>query len=211
MHSLEKYKGNLSKLHIAASSIIKETAKDSMDILAESALTLAFYFREISALISLGNESGIEFGSETSTNIELSEANKTVEEIAKASDSLMSKKAKVLLVEKKIALEFNLAVDPARDYDDIFNKASTNTDFRAAFKLETEITNIFENGKSMVDELFKSINVLEPKEAIDKDKLAILRSITVNINKILKNLIKIIKESTYRRLKRRFKDNNFDK
>ena len=211
MNSLEKHKGNLSKLHIAASSIIKETSKDSINILAESALTLAFYFREVLALISLGNESGIEFGTETSTNVELSEANKTVEEIAKASDALMSKKAKVLLVEKKITLEFNLGVDPSKDYDDIFNKASTNTDFRTAFKLETEITNIFENGKSMVDELFKSINTLEPKEAIDKDKLAIVRSITVNINKILKNLIKIIKESTYRRLKRRFKDNSFDK
>ena len=123
----------------------------------------------------------------------------------------MSKKAKVLLVEKKITLEFNLAVDPAKDYDDIFNKASANTDFRTAFKFETEITHIFENGKSMIDELFKSINTLEPKEAIDKDKLATIRTITVNINKILKNLIKIIKESTYRRLKRRFKDNNFDK
>lgn len=211
MSSLEKHKGNLSKLYIAAASIAKETSRDSINILAESALTLAFYFREVLSIISLGNESGIEFGSETSTNIEISEANKTVEEIAKASDSLMSKKAKVLLVEKKITLEFNLAIDPSKDYDDIFNKASTNTDFRTAFKFETEITHIFENGKSMIDELFKSINTLEPKEAIDKDKLATIRTITVNINKILKNLIKIIKESTYRRLKRRFKDNNFDK
>ena len=211
MSSLEKHKGNLSKLYTAASSIIKETSRDSINILAESALTLAFYFREVLAIISAGNESGIEFGSETSTNMEISEANKTVEEITKASDSLMSKKAKVLLVEKKITLEFNLAVDPSKDYDDIFNKASANTDFRTAFKFETEITHIFENGKSMIDELFKSINTLEPKEAIDKDKLATIRTITVNINKILKNLIKIIKESTYRRLKRRFKDNNFDK